>query len=184
MIYKAADECTQLINKNQPEKLINFLRSLPKDVKLDQIFDRDGYSILHMACFSNRTNCLKVLLEKARQQLHQYEIAHWVNVKTTKDEFSALHYASFKGNIQIIQMLMDNGADMQARNMHGLNVLHIAAQGDQPISLYYFKSQGMDIYGKDNRNSTPLHWACFSNSEVALVYLLGWYHKSKLNMRD
>lgn len=42
----------------------------------------------------------------------------------------------------------------------------------------------MNIYSKDNRNSTPLHWACFSNSEVALVYLLGWYHKSKLNMRD
>ena len=42
----------------------------------------------------------------------------------------------------------------------------------------------MDIYLKDNRNSTPLHWACFSNSEVALVYLLGWYHKDKLNSKD
>lgn len=50
-----------------------------------------------------------------------------MNVKTSKDEFTALHYASFKGNIQIIQILMDNGADMQVRNMHGLNVLHIAA---------------------------------------------------------
>ena len=79
---------------------------------------------------------------------------------------------------------MDNGADMHSRNMHGLNVVHIAAQGDQPISLFYFKQQNMDIYGKDNRNSTPLHWACFSNSEVALVYLLGWYHKSKLNSKD
>jgi len=42
----------------------------------------------------------------------------------------------------------------------------------------------MDIYAVDNRNSTPLHWACFSNSEVALVYLLGWYDKDKLNMQD
>jgi len=79
---------------------------------------------------------------------------------------------------------MDNGADMYSRNAHGLNVLHIAAQGDQPISLYYFKSLDMDIYSKDNRNSTPLHWACFSNSEVALVYLLGWYKKERLNMKD
>ena len=42
----------------------------------------------------------------------------------------------------------------------------------------------MDIYSKDNRNSTPLHWACFSNCEVALVYLLGWYNKEMLNMKD
>lgn len=71
--------------------------------------------------------------------MYQYEIAEWVNMKTLKDEFTALHYASFKGNIQIIQTLMDNGADMFAKNMFGLNVMHIAAQGDQPISLYYFK---------------------------------------------
>ena len=80
--------------------------------------------------------------------------------------------------------MIDNGADLYLRNQYGLNVLHIAAQGDQPISLYFFKTLHMDIYSKDNRNSTPLHWACFSNSEVALVYLLGWYEKEKLNMKD
>lgn len=42
----------------------------------------------------------------------------------------------------------------------------------------------MDIYSKDKRFSTPLHWACFSNSEVALIYLLAWYDKDKLNMQD
>ena len=42
----------------------------------------------------------------------------------------------------------------------------------------------MDIYAKDNRNSTPIHWACFSNSEIALVYLLAWYDTDKLNLQD
>mgnify|MGYP001806482806 CR=1 FL=1 len=32
----------------------------------------------------------------------------------------------------------------------------------------------MDINSKDNRNSTPLHWACYSKSEIALCYLLSW----------
>lgn len=27
---------------------------------------------------------------------------------------------------------------------------------------------------RDNRGSTPLHWACYSKSEVALLYLLAW----------
>lgn len=92
-----------------------------------------------MAAFNNRTLCIQVLLQKAKQDMYQYQVAEWVNLKTSKDEFTSLHYASFKGNIQIVQMLMDNGADMYSRNMHGLNVVHIAAQGDQPISLFYFK---------------------------------------------
>ena len=98
-------------------------------------------------------------------------------MKTTKDEFTALHFVSFNGNLEIIQALMKNGADKHAVNKQGLNMLHIAAQGNQAISLYYFKSLEMDIYSRDSRNSTPLHWACFSNSEVALNYLLAWYNE-------
>ena len=30
----------------------------------------------------------------------------------------------------------------------------------------------MSINVKDNRGSTPLHWACYSRSEVALNYIL------------
>lgn len=37
---------------------------------------------------------------------------------------------------------------------------------------------------KDNRGSTPLHWACFQNSEIALIYLLGWLKQNDLNSQD
>ena len=52
--------------------------------------------------------------------------------------------------------------------------MHVAAQGDQPIALYYFKEHGIDLRSKDARGSTPLHWACYSKSEIALCYLLSW----------
>lgn len=32
----------------------------------------------------------------------------------------------------------------------------------------------MDLKSRDNRNSTPTHWACYSRSEIALCYLLSW----------
>jgi ankyrin repeat protein len=32
----------------------------------------------------------------------------------------------------------------------------------------------MNMVLKDNRGSTPMHWACYSKSEVALCYLLAW----------
>ena len=98
----------------------------------------------------------------------------WVNHKTEEDGFIALHFASFRGNVNMIKLLLENGADMHMRNNFGINVLHVAAQGDQPISLYFFKEKGIDINSKDNRNSTPMHWACYSRSEIALCYLLSW----------
>lgn len=39
--------------------------------------------------------------------------------------------------------------------------MHIAAQGDAPISLYFFKKKGFDLNQKDTKGSTPLHWASF-----------------------
>ena len=32
----------------------------------------------------------------------------------------------------------------------------------------------MDLRAKDSRGSTPLHWACYSKSEISLCYLLSW----------
>lgn len=51
----------------------------------------------------------------------------WVNHRTEEDGFTALHFASFRGNINIINLLLDHGADMNIRNNFGINVLHVAA---------------------------------------------------------
>ena len=71
-------------------------------------------------------------------------------------------------------MLLKIGADMHHKNRYGINVMHVAAQGDQPVSIYYFKLKGMDLRVTDSRQSTPLHWACWSKAEITLQYLLAW----------
>ncbi len=48
-------------------------------------------------------------------------------MRTLKDHFSALHYASYRGNTDMCQTLLDLGADLLVTNQFGLNVLHIAA---------------------------------------------------------
>jgi ankyrin repeat protein len=53
-------------------------------------------------------------------------------------------------------------------------MLHVAAQGDQPVSLSYFIEKGLNINSKDARNSTPLHWASFSGAELTMSYIVAW----------
>ena len=95
-------------------------------------------------------------------------------MKDLGDGFAALHFASFKGNPDSADLLIDCGADIHVKNNFGINMLHVAAQGDQPISIYYFKQMGLDLHSRDNRGSTPLHWAAYSQAEITLVYLLSW----------
>jgi ankyrin repeat protein len=63
----------------------------------------------------------------------------WVNEKTTDDEFTPLHFASFSGNMDAITNLVANHADIHAKNKNGLTMMHMAAQSDQVNSLYYFR---------------------------------------------
>jgi palmitoyltransferase len=67
------------------------------------------------------------LLEIGKKDLEPFEITEWVNLSTSKDKFTALHYASFRGNIELLDLLINYGADQKAKNEFGLNVMHIAA---------------------------------------------------------
>ncbi len=89
-------------------------------------------------------------------------LTQYINSKTAEQGFTALHFTAFKGNITIASSLIANGADKFAVNIMGINVMHVAAQGDQPISLYYFKLQGVNLRARDDSGNTPLHWACYT----------------------
>jgi ankyrin repeat protein len=54
----------------------------------------------------------------------------WINSRTFKESFTPLHFASFKGNLKCIYLLLENNADITAENSFGLTMMHVAAQGD------------------------------------------------------
>ena len=102
-------------------------------------------------------------------------IREWVNFPSRGDEgFYPLHFASFHGNVKLIQLLVKCGANVFARNKQGINMLHVAAQGDRAYSLTYFKNKNVNLTEIDGEKSTPLHWACFAGSDTAIYYLLAW----------
>lgn len=95
-------------------------------------------------------------------------------------EFTALHYASFEGNRELITLLISWGADPSIKGKNGISVMHVAAQNNQAYSLTYFKTfHGLSICEKDAEQATPLHWACYHGADIVMFYLLAWIIKGK-----
>ena len=133
----------------------------------------------------NLTQVITVIINEMKIRLGleaKRTIARYVNEKS-KEGFTALHYASYRGNIDIINKLIENSADIEVTNFRGLNVLHMAAQGNHPSSLVYFKDKYfLNIQSIDEVGSTPLHWACYTGSEISVMYLLSW--GANVNVKD
>ena len=94
-----------------------------------------------------------------------------------QDKFgnTALLYASYRGNILIVRSLIDCGADVNITSKTGLNVLHMAAQGNNPNIIIYFKVKyNISVFSTDSGGNTPLHWACYNSSEEAINFLLSY----------
>lgn len=87
--------------------------------------------ILYQYALDNNLSAMKSEEKKAA-------LTVWANA-FTDDEFTALHFATYHGNYTLIKFLIDNcEADLFKRNKFGSTVLHIAAQGDQALPLFFF----------------------------------------------
>jgi len=173
---KMKDAQTILMNlniSNNIKKIKEFLAANP-NLSIIKIKNAQKYSLLHTACLNNQLEICRVFInhEKALGSSPS-DIKSWINNKTSEG-FRPLHYASFKGNIPLIKLLEEHGADIEAKNNRGLNVVHIAAQGDQPVSIAYFKKKGISLLATDNNGSTALHWAAYFGMENATYYLTSW----------
>lgn len=96
-------------------------------ISIIDIFDARGYTLLHQVCFKNLEDMIFSLVERVKELYTDVQVKNWINHRTEEDGFTALHFTSFRGNINAIKLLLDNGADMYIRNNYGINVLHVAA---------------------------------------------------------
>jgi ankyrin repeat protein len=180
MCQKKCFDCLETGDVSYFSELLNSL-----EVYIWDLHDHDGYSLITKSSFLNMTDITIFLIEEVRKKAMNIDaniLSKWINHKGNNG-FTALHYASFRGNIRIIEKLIENGADITIMNNNGLNVMHLAAQGDQPTSLVYFKEKhSLKINPEDKVLSTPLHWACYMGSESAVDYLVSW--NADINCKD
>jgi len=94
-----------------------------------------------------------------------------VNVINDKNGWSALHYASFKGYSKMVQILLENGADVDMKNFKGQTALHLAAKKGNLEVVKVLLSYGADPEAKDNYSKRPIDYSLENNKKSLLILL-------------
>ncbi|XKL67140.1 hypothetical protein PGB90_010560 [Kerria lacca] len=100
------------------------------------------------------------------------------------DGFTALHFASKYGRLEIMEFLLDVGAKINARSYKELlTPLHVACMSNQPAAVKILldcSSCKINMY--DHNGNTALHYACIT-ANTRMVELLLKY-KPDVNIRN
>ena len=93
-----------------------------------------------------------------------------INVRDKKLGVTPLHVAvAWSEMPEVVNLLLDRGADIEARAKNGGTPLHGSARyGKTPEVAELLLNRGADIEARDRRGQTPLHWAA-GNSETPEV---------------
>ena len=180
------DNIFQLVYNEKINDLSNYV--LNSKNQIWNIKRGDNITILHSACVLDNYKVVQTIIEKTKIRLkltNEFIISeeeksnnenifkNFINSQTETEKLTPLHYASFRGNLQIIKLLIENSADINALSINGLNMLHKAAQGNKPsIIVYYNKKYNMDLNSTDKDSLNALHLATISGMDSSVVYLL------------
>ncbi|KAH9061879.1 hypothetical protein EDB87DRAFT_1830686 [Lactarius vividus] len=103
-----------------------------------------------------------------------------VNIKGGLYE-TPLH-AAFKGDVEIVWLLLENGADVNIRDDLDRTPLHRASIAGFPDVVRWLLDHGVDLEAQQFDHSTALHLAaCFGRLNVADVLVK---HHAEVNARD
>ena len=131
--------------------VINILLNAGAD---PNITNADGDTCL---CYAARNDCCTEVLQAI--------ISHGIDVNTTnKKNVTALMIACEEGNIDVINVLLSVGADLNIGN--GYTFLHYAAQNRYRAEVFEAMiSHGVDVNATNEKNVTALMIACQNGNE-------------------
>ena len=115
-----------------------------KDINLDARA-RNGDTALMMAAYKGRYDVAKVLLDKGAEP--------------NQTGWAALHYAAAVGNNQIVQLLLDHSAYIDAESPNQTTPIMMAARGGHILTVKLLLDEGADLTLKNGADMTALDFA-------------------------
>jgi len=91
---------------------------------------------------------------------------------TEQTPSQSLHDAARNGDIDQVQLLISQGADVNGKNRMGWTPLHTAIRNRQQALIEPLIAKGADVNAKDNSGQTPLHVAVYIGQKDAVELLI------------
>jgi hypothetical protein len=90
---------------------------------------------------------------------------------TDGDGATPLHWAANGGNLDMMRLLIQNGANVNQRQNNGWTPAHSAADGDRYESIRILMEQGADVNALSQNGNAPIHVAAMSGRCGAIEFL-------------
>ena len=84
----------------------------------------------------------------------------------------SLHDAASKNAYEAVEVLLKQGADINAQDKHGWTPLHHAAWNNAADTAEVLLKQGADVHATNKNGWTPLHWGALNNAADTAEVLL------------
>ena len=94
-----------------------------------------------------------------------------INSRINQNQYTALHYASFKGHANVVKYLIENGAMVDAKEINGFTPLYCAAYKGKLEIVKCLIENGAMVDAKNIDDCTPLHIAA-QEGELEVVKCL------------
>jgi serine/threonine-protein phosphatase 6 regulatory ankyrin repeat subunit B len=101
--------------------------------------------------------------------------------RRNKHRFTPLMIASDHGVLEIVQILFQNGADVNARSVGGETALIFAARNKHPSVVEYLLQQGADVNAVSNSGCTALQYAAWTSNRIMMGTLFAYGGASTIN---
>lgn len=107
-----------------------------------------------------------------------------INAKELYAGLYPLHYAVSVNNKEMVNLLIDKGASINAQSNDGSTSLHVASVLGYKEIVELLINRGADVNAKDNRDRTPLHLASQGGHIEIVKLLIGKGADIKLEDKD
>ena len=121
-----------------------------------------GSTPLHLAIAEEKAELVRQILEKGASQ-------------ETKDDYGytpLLEAVKYGASEEIVDLLLEHGADVHTLTEDRKTALHFAAQKNDEVMMRKMTERGLSVDAEDKDGWTPLHEAAYYGSKGAAGVLI------------
>ncbi|KAL3307108.1 hypothetical protein Ciccas_014386 [Cichlidogyrus casuarinus] len=160
--------------------------SLPELKRCVELYKIDLNARLSHVRKRNHTGLcpIHLVVSKGYFEMLHYLIQNGVNVQqaTSTLKRRAVHYAALRHQVSCLQMLLNSGAKLDARDTFGNTPLHYAAEDGDSGLLCLLLNNGASVDAQDITSKTALMKATRSAKIWAVRKLISW--SANVNLKD